>query len=98
MAVLVEEVQQAKSGKSLRVKLGGTWYGAKLDSGLCESTGRTTHSARRRVVYFHGNIDPILYSKLQVQSLALYFFELVLVTDLVMSCQIKKDPLYYCEI
>ena len=34
MAVLVEEVMPAKTGKSLRVKLGGTWYGAKLDSGL----------------------------------------------------------------
>ncbi len=39
MAVLVEEVQQAKSGKSLRVKLGGSWYGANLDSGLNGAKG-----------------------------------------------------------
>ena len=40
MSVLVEEVQQAKSGKSLRVKLSGTWYGAKLDSGLNGAKGQ----------------------------------------------------------
>ncbi len=40
MAVMVEEVMPAKTGKSLRVKLGGTWYGAKLDSGLNGSKGR----------------------------------------------------------
>ncbi len=40
MAVMVEEVMPAKTGKSLRVKLGGTWYGAKLDSGLNGSKGK----------------------------------------------------------
>ena len=34
MAVMVEEVMPSKSGKALRVKLGGTWYNAFLDSGL----------------------------------------------------------------
>ena len=34
MAVMIEDVTMAKSQKSLRVKLGGTWYGAYLDSGL----------------------------------------------------------------
>ena len=34
MAVQVEDVTPTKSGKGLRVKLGGTWYGAFLDSGL----------------------------------------------------------------
>ena len=34
MSVLVEEVMMAKTNKSLRVKLGGKWYGAYLDSGL----------------------------------------------------------------
>ncbi len=40
MAVQVEEVTTAKSGKSLRVKLGGTWYGASLDSGLNGAKGK----------------------------------------------------------
>jgi hypothetical protein len=40
MAVLVEDVMPAKTGKSLRVKLGGTWYGAKLDSGLNGKKGQ----------------------------------------------------------
>ena len=40
MAVQVEEVMPAKSGKSLRVKLGGTWYGANLDSGLNGAKGQ----------------------------------------------------------
>lgn len=40
MAVQVEEVMTAKSGKSLRVKLGGTWYGANLDSGLNGAKGQ----------------------------------------------------------
>ena len=40
MSVQVEEVMTAKSGKSLRVKLGGTWYGANLDSGLNGAKGR----------------------------------------------------------
>ena len=34
MAVMVENVTTAKTGKSLRVMLGGTWYGSSLDSGL----------------------------------------------------------------
>ena len=34
MAVQIENVTTAKTGKSLRVLLGGTWYGAALDSGL----------------------------------------------------------------
>ena len=33
MAV-VEVVTQAKTGRSLRVKIGETWYGAALDSGI----------------------------------------------------------------
>ena len=40
MAVLVEEVMQAKTGKSLRVKLGGTWYGSALTSGLNAMKGQ----------------------------------------------------------
>ena len=40
MAVQVEEVMTAKSGKSLRVKLGGTWYGSSLDSGLNGAKGQ----------------------------------------------------------
>ncbi len=40
MAVQVEEVMNAKSGKSLRVKLGGTWYGSSLDSGLNGMKGK----------------------------------------------------------
>ena len=38
-AVQVEAVTQAKTGKSLRVMLGGTWYGAALDSGLADKKG-----------------------------------------------------------
>ncbi len=34
MAVQVENVTTASTGKSLRVMLGGKWYGAALDSGL----------------------------------------------------------------
>lgn len=30
----VEQVTTSKSGKALRVKAGGTWYGAKKDSGI----------------------------------------------------------------
>ena len=40
MSVQVEDVMTAKSGKSLRVKLGGTWYGASLDSGLNGAKGK----------------------------------------------------------
>jgi len=40
MAVQVEEVMMAKSQKSLRVKLGGNWYGASLDSGLNGAKGK----------------------------------------------------------
>ena len=40
MAVQVEEVMPAKTGKSLRVKLGGNWYGASLDSGLNGAKGK----------------------------------------------------------
>ena len=40
MAVQVENVQQAKTGKSLRVQLGGQWYGAALDSGLADKRGQ----------------------------------------------------------
>lgn len=40
MSVQVEEVMTGKSGKSLRVKLGGTWYGANLDSGLNGAKGQ----------------------------------------------------------
>ena len=39
MAVMVEDVMPAKTGKSLRVKLGGTWYGSSLDSGLNGAKG-----------------------------------------------------------
>ena len=39
MPVLVEDVMPAKTGKSLRVKLGGTWYGSSLDSGLNGAKG-----------------------------------------------------------
>ena len=38
--VQVEEVMTAKTGKSLRVKLGGTWYGSSLDSGLNGAKGQ----------------------------------------------------------
>ena len=38
--VQVEEVMMAKSQKSLRVKLGGNWYGASLDSGLNGAKGK----------------------------------------------------------
>lgn len=34
MQLTVELVQPAKTGKSLRVKANGEWYGAKKDSGL----------------------------------------------------------------
>ena len=40
MAVKVENVTQAKTGKSLRVMLSGSWYGAALDSGLNGQIGR----------------------------------------------------------
>ena len=40
MAVQIEAVQQAKTGKSLRVQLGGQWYGAVLDSGLADKRGQ----------------------------------------------------------
>ena len=40
MAVMVEEVTMSKSGKALRVKLGGTWYNAFLDSGLNGAKGK----------------------------------------------------------
>ena len=40
MAVMVEEVTPSKSGKALRVKLGGTWYNAFLDSGLNGQKGK----------------------------------------------------------
>lgn len=40
MAVLVEEVTTTKSGKGLRVKLGGTWYNAFMDSGLNGAKGK----------------------------------------------------------
>ena len=36
----VEEVNTSKSGKALRVKLGGKWYGAFLDSGLDAVVGK----------------------------------------------------------
>ena len=36
----VEEVTKSKSGKALRVKLGGKWYGAFLDSGLDAVVGK----------------------------------------------------------
>lgn len=38
--VQVEEVTTAKTGKSLRVKLGGTWYGSALNSGLNGAKGQ----------------------------------------------------------
>ena len=37
----VEEVTKTKSGKALRVKLAGTWYGGFLDSGLDKAVGKT---------------------------------------------------------
>ena len=40
MAVQVEEVTTSKSGKALRVKLGGNWYGANKDSGLDRAKGQ----------------------------------------------------------
>ena len=40
MAVRVEQVTQAKTGKSLRVNLGGQWYGAALDSGINGEVGQ----------------------------------------------------------
>lgn len=40
MAVLVQQVQQAKSGKSLRIMLSDKWYGASLDSGLNVAQGK----------------------------------------------------------
>lgn len=36
MLLKVEKVQPAKTGKSLRVKANGEWYGAKKDSGIQE--------------------------------------------------------------
>lgn len=36
MQLHIEAVQTAKTGKSLRVKAGGDWYGANKDSGLRE--------------------------------------------------------------
>jgi hypothetical protein len=39
MQLTVESVGPSKSGKALRVKAGGDWYGAKKDSGL--SAGMT---------------------------------------------------------
>ena len=36
----VESVEKSKSGKALRVKLGGKWYGAFLDSGLDAVVGK----------------------------------------------------------
>lgn len=41
--VLVEDVTMAKSQKSLRVKLSGSWYGAYLDSGLNSPTIKGSH-------------------------------------------------------
>lgn len=40
MAVRVDQVTQAKTGKSLRVMLSGSWYGAALDSGLNGQIGQ----------------------------------------------------------
>ncbi len=40
MAVRVDQVTQAKTGKSLRVNLGGQWYGAALDSGINGAVGQ----------------------------------------------------------
>ena len=40
MAVMVEQVTVSKSGKALRVLLGGTWYNAFLDSGLNGQVGK----------------------------------------------------------
>lgn len=40
MAVKVDQVTQAKTGKSLRVMLSGSWYGAALDSGLNGQIGQ----------------------------------------------------------
>ena len=40
MAVLVEQVTMSKSGKALRVLLGGTWYNASLTSGLNGQVGK----------------------------------------------------------
>jgi hypothetical protein len=34
MQLTIESVGPSKSGKALRVKAGGSWYGAKKDSGL----------------------------------------------------------------
>lgn len=62
MAVQVEEVQQAKSGKSLRVKLGGTWYGAKLDSGLNGQLGKMIEAEIRTTDKYGPWIDKWLPS------------------------------------
>ena len=40
MPVQVEEVTPTKSGKALRVKLSGKWYGAFKDSGLDQQVGK----------------------------------------------------------
>lgn len=40
MPVLVEQVEQAKTGRSLRVLLSGNWYGAYLNSGLNGMRGK----------------------------------------------------------
>jgi hypothetical protein len=37
---MIEEVTKTKSGKALRVKFNGAWYGAFLDSGLDGAVGR----------------------------------------------------------
>jgi hypothetical protein len=38
MQLSVEQVTTAKTGKSLRVKANGEWYGAKKDSGITAGT------------------------------------------------------------
>ena len=38
MQLTVENVTTAKTGKSLRVKANGSWYGAKKDSGITAGT------------------------------------------------------------
>ena len=40
MSVMVEEVTMAKSQKSRRVKLSGSWYGSYLDSGIENQVGK----------------------------------------------------------
>lgn len=41
MQLSVETVTKSKSGKALRIKAGGAWYGARLNAGLEKAVGKT---------------------------------------------------------